>query len=53
VDEETGEVIPEDRSSWRPEEDGKCLADFYDFENKVMRDGSPMAGVSTFLAVVK
>jgi hypothetical protein len=53
VDEETGEVVPEDRTNWRPEEDGKCLADFYDFTKKMMRNDSPMPGVSTFLAVEK
>jgi hypothetical protein len=53
--EETGEEIPEDRSQWKPEEDGKCLADWWDAENKMMRDDSPLgvAGLSTYLEIVK
>lgn len=53
TDRETGEAIPEDRTNWRPEEDGKCIADFWDFEKKMMRDDSPMAGISTFLEFVR
>lgn len=47
---ETGEYVPENRNDWRADEDGKSLSDWWDFEKKVMRDDSPLPGVSTYLA---
>ncbi len=50
-----GYEIPEDRSKWKPEEDGKCLADFWDFERGEFKPDAPLclAGVKTFLAAEK
>jgi hypothetical protein len=56
-DERTGrwmpeEVVPEDRSQWRKEEDGMSLADFWDSKTGSFKDGSPFpAGLETFLSV--
>lgn len=50
---ETKRFVPEDRSQWRPEEDGKAMADFWDFDKAEFKEGSPCPlGVKTFLQPV-
>ena len=49
----TGVSIPEDRSQWIPEEDGKSMADFWDYDKEQFKDDSPFpAGITTFLKPV-
>lgn len=51
VDPETGEEIPEDRSGWRREWDGKSMADFWDGSRFVWDGPQSMQGVTTYLKI--
>ena len=50
----TGVLIPEDRSQWRPDEDGKSMSDFWDYEKGEFKEGSPCPlGITSFLKPVR
>ena len=44
--------IPEDRSNWRPEWDGKSMEDFWDYEKNDWKDECPkqLKGIKWFLS---
>jgi len=43
-----GEIYhPEDRSRWKPEYDGKSMADFFDYEKGEFKEDSPLRFMPT------
>ena len=48
------EQVPENRSRWKPEYDGKSMSDFWDHERGEFMEDSPcgIQGITTFLRPV-